>query len=105
MIFAERDAPQLGPHVPAETLRRLWTIWTMLAHGQGGLLNLAELARSPAVDGKTVARYVDLLADLSSCAACRLSTPTSASASSSRPRSTCASAVIRTEVVASAQAK
>ena len=59
--YLERDVPQLGPRVPAETLRRLWT---MLAHGQGGLLNLADLARSLAIDGKTVARYVDLLADL-----------------------------------------
>ena len=59
--YLERDVPQLGPRVPAETLRRLWT---MLAHGQGGLLNLADLARSLAVDGKTVARYIDLLADL-----------------------------------------
>ena len=59
--YLERDVPQLGPRVPAETLRRLWT---MLAHGQGGLLNMASLARSLAIDGKTVARYVDLLADL-----------------------------------------
>ena len=59
--YLERDVPQLGPRVPAETLRRLWT---MLAHGQGSLLNLAALARSLAIDGKTVARYVDLLADL-----------------------------------------
>ena len=59
--YLERDIPQLGPRVPAGTLRRLWT---MLAHGQGSLLNLADLARSLAVDGKTVARYVDLLADL-----------------------------------------
>ncbi len=59
--YLERDVPQLGPLVPAGTLRRLWT---MLAHGQGGLLNLAELARSLGVDGKTVARYVDLLSDL-----------------------------------------
>ena len=59
--YLERDVPQLGPRVPAETLRRLWT---MLAHGQGGLLNMAVLARSLAIDGKTVARYVDLLADL-----------------------------------------
>ena len=36
----------------------------MLAHSQGGLWNAASLARSLAVDGKTVARYVDLLADL-----------------------------------------
>ena len=59
--YLERDVPQLGPRVPAETLRRLWT---MLAHGQGSLLNMASLARSLAIDGKTVARYVDLLADL-----------------------------------------
>ncbi len=57
----ERDVPQLGPRIPAETLRRLWT---MLAHQQGGLLNAAALARSLAVDGKTVARYLDLLVDL-----------------------------------------
>ena len=59
--YLERDVPQLGPRVPAETLRRLWT---MLAHGQGSVLNMAVLARSLAIDGKTVARYVDLLADL-----------------------------------------
>ena len=57
----ERDIPALGPRIPAQTLRRFWT---MLAHSQGGLWNAASLARSLAVDGKTVARYVDLLADL-----------------------------------------
>ena len=36
----------------------------MLAHQQGGLLNAAALARSLAVDGKTVAGYLDLLVDL-----------------------------------------
>ena len=59
--YLERDIPALGPRVPAQTLRRFWT---MLAHSQGGLWNAASLARSLAVDGKTVARYVDLLADL-----------------------------------------
>jgi predicted AAA+ superfamily ATPase len=59
--YLERDIPQLGPRIPAETLRRLWT---MLAHQQGGLLNAAALARSLAVDGKTVAAYLDLLVDL-----------------------------------------
>ena len=57
----ERDIPQLGPRIPAETLRRLWT---MLAHGQGDLLNAANLARALAVDGKTVAKYLDLMVDL-----------------------------------------
>ncbi|MEB2285177.1 MAG: ATPase [Polyangiaceae bacterium UTPRO1] len=59
--YLERDIPQLGPRIPAETLRRLWT---MLAHQQGGLLNAAALARALAVDGKTVASYLDLLVDL-----------------------------------------
>lgn len=59
--YLERDIPQLGPRIPAETLRRLWA---MLAHQQGGLLNAAALARSLAVDGKTIASYLDLLVDL-----------------------------------------
>lgn len=36
----------------------------MLAHSQGQLLNAARLARGLAVDGKTVARRLDLMADL-----------------------------------------
>jgi len=59
--YLERDIPDLGPRIPAETLRRFWT---MLAHGQGSVLNAARLARSLAVDGKTVARYLDLMVDL-----------------------------------------
>ena len=59
--YLERDIPQLGPRVPAETLRRFWT---MLAHVQGGTLNAAQIARGLGVDGKTVARYLDLLVDL-----------------------------------------
>lgn len=59
--YLERDIPQLGPRIPAETLRRFWT---MLAHHQSGLLNAAEFARSLGVDGKTVASYLVLLVDL-----------------------------------------
>ena len=59
--YLQRDIPELGPRIPAETLRRFWT---MLAHGQGGVLNAAQLARSLGVDGKTVARYLDLMVDL-----------------------------------------
>ena len=59
--YLERDIPQLGPRIPAETLRRLWT---MLAHEQGQLPNASKLAASLAVSGQTVARYLDLLADL-----------------------------------------
>ena len=53
--------PLLGPRIAAETLRRFWT---MLAHHQGNMLNAASLARSLAVDGKTVASYLDLMVDL-----------------------------------------
>jgi predicted AAA+ superfamily ATPase len=59
--YLERDIPQLGPRIPAETLRRLWT---MFAHHQGGLLNAAQLARGLGVSGKTVAHYLDLMVDL-----------------------------------------
>jgi predicted AAA+ superfamily ATPase len=59
--YLEREIPQFGPRLPAETLRRLWT---MLAHNQGELLNTANLARALSIDGKTVARYLDLLVDL-----------------------------------------
>ena len=57
----ERDVPQFGPRIPAETLRRFWV---MLAHTQGGTLNAAALARGLGVDGKTVSRYLDLMVDL-----------------------------------------
>jgi predicted AAA+ superfamily ATPase len=59
--YLERDIPQFGPRIPAETLRRFWT---MLAHNQAQILNAASLARGLAVDGKTVASYLDLLVDL-----------------------------------------
>lgn len=59
--YLERDVPQLGPRIPAETLRRFWV---MLAHTQGGLLNAAALARGLGVDGKTIASYLDLMVDL-----------------------------------------
>lgn len=59
--YLERDIPQLGPRIPAETLRRFWT---MLAHLQGSSLNASNIAKSLAVDSKTVARYLDLMVDL-----------------------------------------
>jgi len=59
--YLERDIPQFGVRIPAETLRRFWT---MLAHNQGGVLNAAQLARGIGVTGSTVAHYLDLLVDL-----------------------------------------
>ncbi len=59
--YLERDIPQLGPRIPAETLDRFWT---MLAHNQGGVINAAQLARNLEVSGMTVGRYLDLMVDL-----------------------------------------
>jgi predicted AAA+ superfamily ATPase len=59
--YLERDVPMFGPRLPAETLERLWT---MLAHGQGTLLNASRLAASLSISAQTVTRYIDLLADL-----------------------------------------
>lgn len=59
--YLERDIPQLGPRIPAETLERFWT---MLAHNQGTVLNAAHLARNLDVSGVTIGRYLDLMIDL-----------------------------------------
>lgn len=59
--YLERDIPQFGSRIPAETLRRFWT---MLAHNQAQMFNAANLARGLGVDGKSVAGYLDLLVDL-----------------------------------------
>ena len=59
--YLERDIPQFGPRIAAETLR---SFWIMLAHNQGGLLNTAQFSRNLGVDVKTVNSYLDLLVDL-----------------------------------------
>lgn len=59
--YLERDIAQFGPRIAAETLRRFWT---MLAHHQGGLLNVAQLARNMGVDTKTAQSYIELLCAL-----------------------------------------
>lgn len=59
--YLERDIPQMGPRIPAVTLRRLWT---MLAHTQGSPLNASQLGSSLDVTSPTVTRYVELLEDL-----------------------------------------
>ncbi len=59
--YLERDVPNLGPRIPAETLRRYWQ---MLAHNQGQMLNGAQLAGALGVSGQTVGRYLDIMVDL-----------------------------------------
>lgn len=59
--YLERDLPQLGARLPAELVRRFWS---MLSFSQGDLLNAARLAASLGVSGQTVRRYLDVLTDL-----------------------------------------
>lgn len=59
--YLERDIPQLGSRIPAETLRRFWT---MLAYVQGSILNTSTLAVNLGVSVQSIGRYIDLLVDL-----------------------------------------
>lgn len=59
--YLEREIPEFGPRIPAETMGRLWT---MLAHNQGTLLNASRLASALAISAQSVTRYIDLLVDL-----------------------------------------
>lgn len=56
--FLERDIPQLGFQIPAEHLRRFWS---MTAHYHAQIWNGSEIAGSLGVAHTTVARYLDLL--------------------------------------------
>lgn len=57
--FLERDLPQLGISIPAEALRRFWT---MVAHAHGQVWNATSLGRSLGASDHTVRRYLDVLA-------------------------------------------
>lgn len=56
--FLERDIPQLGFQIPAESIRRLWL---MCAHSHGQLLNSSRFGESLGVSHPTVRNYIDLL--------------------------------------------
>ena len=59
--FLHRDMPTLGVRVPAETMRR---VWTMLAHLQGQPFNASQLGLAlGGASHTTVARYMDVLVD------------------------------------------
>ena len=59
--FLQRDLPDMGVRVPAETLRRFWQ---MLAHLQGQLFNASQLGMSLGGASHTTAtRYLDVLVD------------------------------------------
>lgn len=59
--YLERDIPMLGSRIPAETLRRFWT---MLGHNQGQLFNASQIGGSLGASGQSVLRYLDLMVDL-----------------------------------------
>ena len=59
--YLERDIPQLGPRIPSVLLRNLWT---MLAHNQGGQLNIAKIGSNLGIAAPTAKRYIELLEDL-----------------------------------------
>jgi hypothetical protein len=59
--YVERYLPQLGAEAGPVQLRRLCS---MLAHQQGGIVNLSQTGNSLGLDGKTVRHYLDLLEGL-----------------------------------------
>lgn len=59
--YLEREIAMYRGRVPAGQLRQLWT---MLAHGQGGVSNVATLSRSLGLDSRTVNSYLGLLENL-----------------------------------------
>jgi uncharacterized protein len=59
--YLERDIPQFGIRIPAEKLRRFWT---MLAHSHAQLLNVTTLAQSLDVGWDAGTHYLDLFCDL-----------------------------------------
>lgn len=56
--YLERDLPSYGVRLPRSRLR---TLWTMLTHVHGSLLNVSDLARSLAVSSHTVDGDLDVL--------------------------------------------
>ena len=56
--FLERDIPQLGITIPANTLRKFWL---MLSHYHGNIINYSELGRSFGISDMTVRKYIDIL--------------------------------------------
>jgi len=56
--FLERDIPQLGFNIPANTLSRFWR---MLAHVHSQTLNSSKLGGSLGVSSHTIKSYIDIL--------------------------------------------
>ncbi len=59
--YLEREVALYGGRIPSGQLRHLWT---MLAHGQGGVTNVSALSRNLDLDGRTINFYLGLLENL-----------------------------------------
>jgi hypothetical protein len=59
--YLERDVPLYGGRLTPIRLRKLWT---MLAHSQGGIANIASLSRNLEIDGRTAGGYIELLENM-----------------------------------------
>lgn len=56
--YLEQDLPNLGIQIPAQSLRRFWS---MLTHYHGNIFNASELGRSFGAADTTIRRYLDIL--------------------------------------------
>ena len=56
--FLERDIPALGFRIPANFMRRFWT---MLAHYHGQVFNASEIGRSMGLSDDPMRHYLDVL--------------------------------------------
>lgn len=56
--FLEKDIPNLGIRIGANTLRRFWQ---MTSYYHGNIINFSELARSFGVSDHTIRNYIDIL--------------------------------------------
>lgn len=56
--YVERDLPQLGLNISGITIRKLWT---MVAHMNGNVLNMSNLAKSLELTSPTIKRYLAFL--------------------------------------------
>ncbi len=56
--FLERDIPQFGFRIPAQTLRRFWV---MLSHYHGQIINYSEMGTSFGISDVTVRKYIEIL--------------------------------------------
>ncbi|MCP5004218.1 MAG: ATP-binding protein [Planctomycetes bacterium] len=58
--FLQRDIPQLGINIPAQAMRRFWT---MLAHYHGQIWNASRIGSALGINDKTARSYLDILTE------------------------------------------